>query len=80
MPFDLPEAESELVAGFMAEYGSVLFSLIMFAEYANIISMSFILIIVFSFNFDCFLFVIFIVCLIRCSLNRYKFDELMTNC
>ena len=34
IPYDLPEAESELVAGFIAEYSSVLFSLIIFTEYA----------------------------------------------
>jgi NADH-quinone oxidoreductase subunit H len=45
VPYDLPEAESELVAGFIAEYSPVLFSLIIFTEYANIISVSMIIII-----------------------------------
>jgi len=39
-PFDLPEAEGELVAGYFVEYGSVGFALFFIAEYANIILMS----------------------------------------
>ena len=39
-PFDLPEAESELVAGFMVEYGSTPYMLFMLGEYAAIVLMS----------------------------------------
>jgi NADH-quinone oxidoreductase subunit H len=38
-PFDLPEAESELVAGFMVEYGSTPYMLFMLGEYAAIMTM-----------------------------------------
>jgi NADH-quinone oxidoreductase subunit H len=38
-PFDLPEAESELVAGFMVEYSSTPYLLFMVGEYLNIVLM-----------------------------------------
>ena len=39
-PFDLPEAEAELVAGYNVEYSSMTFALFMLGEYANMIVMS----------------------------------------
>ncbi|ASD28051.1 NADH-quinone oxidoreductase subunit H [Brevundimonas diminuta] len=38
-PFDLPEAESELVAGYQVEYSSTPYLLFMIGEYANIVFM-----------------------------------------
>ena len=40
LPFDLPEAESELIAGYHAEYSAMKFSMFYIAEYSNMVTAS----------------------------------------
>ncbi|MBN9543260.1 MAG: NADH-quinone oxidoreductase subunit NuoH [Alphaproteobacteria bacterium] len=47
LPFDLPEAEAELVAGYNVEYSSIPFALFFLGEYANMILTSAMLVILF---------------------------------
>jgi NADH-ubiquinone oxidoreductase chain 1 len=51
-PFDLAEAESELVSGFMTEHSAVIFVFFFLAEYASIILMCILLSIVFLGGYD----------------------------
>jgi len=91
VPFDLPEAESELVSGYNVEYSSIGFTFFFLAEYSNIILMSSIIVILFlggwisifinlesSFFFSFkLLFVMFFFVWIRATLPRYRYDQLM---
>jgi len=79
VPYDLPEAESELIAGFITEHSTIYFSLILLTEYAGIIALTYLIILVFSIYPLPLVFTVYFICLIRSTLNRLKFDELMTS-
>lgn len=83
-PFDLAEGESELVSGFNVEYGGLKFALIFIAEYASIIWMSVILVLVFFCLSKSLLFMVFFVVVfiffflfLRASYPRMRYDVLM---
>lgn len=89
-PFDLAEAEAELVAGYNVEYSGMMFALFFLGEYANMLLLSIIFVIYFlagwlSFcglsGFILFIFKIIFITLIfiwiRATLPRYRYDQLM---
>nr|WRO44844.1 NADH dehydrogenase subunit 1 [Prothemus semimetallicus] len=83
-PFDFAEGESELVSGFNVEYSSGGFALIFMAEYANILFMSFMFVMMFMgadfISFMMFIYVVFISFLfiwVRGTLPRFRYDKLM---
>jgi NADH-quinone oxidoreductase subunit H len=91
-PFDLPEAEAELVSGYNVEYSAMGFALFSLGEYANMLMMSAINVILFFggwlsplkfFSGSSFFFgikICFFVILfvwIRAALPRYRYDQLM---
>ncbi|HEU5183205.1 MAG TPA: NADH-quinone oxidoreductase subunit NuoH [Gemmatimonadaceae bacterium] len=52
LPFDLPEAESELIAGYHTEYSAMKFSLFFIAEYSNMVTASALLVTLFFGGWD----------------------------
>nr|UAV89250.1 NADH dehydrogenase subunit 1 [Trithemis aurora] len=83
-PFDFAEGESELVSGFNIEYSSGGFALIFMAEYASILFMSMLFVVMFlGGNFYSFMFILklvmvsFIFIWVRGTLPRYRYDKLM---
>ena len=52
LPFDLPEAESELIAGYHTEYSAMKFSLFFIAEYANMVTASALMVTLFFGGWD----------------------------
>nr|UJG10814.1 NADH dehydrogenase subunit 1 [Ips subelongatus]UUG47523.1 NADH dehydrogenase subunit 1 [Ips subelongatus]UUG47588.1 NADH dehydrogenase subunit 1 [Ips subelongatus]UUG47640.1 NADH dehydrogenase subunit 1 [Ips subelongatus] len=83
-PFDFAEGESELVSGFNVEYSSGGFAMIFLAEYASILFMSMISVVVFLgadvFDFWFFFklgFIGFFWIWARGTLPRYRYDKLM---
>lgn len=89
-PFDLPEAEAELVAGYNVEYSSIIFAMFFLAEYGNMIMMSLLKAILFLGGWSfCAplphalvltlkgLIFCFLFVLVRATFPRYRYDQLM---
>jgi NADH-quinone oxidoreductase subunit H len=93
-PFDLPEAEAELVSGYNVEYSAMTFALFFLGEYANMLLMSTFSSVLFLggwlcpfFTFSLFGSVFFSIKILlgvvffivaRAALPRYRYDQLMT--
>jgi NADH-quinone oxidoreductase subunit H len=89
-PFDLPEAETELVSGFITEYSSMKYAMFFMAEYANMITVCAVTTTLFlgGWHGPAFLpgwfwfvakvyFLIFCCMWIRATYPRYRYDQLM---
>jgi NADH-quinone oxidoreductase subunit H len=89
VPFDLPEAETELVAGFHTEYSGMKFAYFFLAEYANMIVVSCMAVILFLggwkgpflpgvvwFLIKMALFIYFFIW-VRATFPRYRYDQFM---
>jgi NADH-quinone oxidoreductase subunit H len=90
LPFDLPEAESELVAGYHSEYSGMKFGMFFVGEYLGVTLISALIAVLFFggwlgpwlppivwFFIKLFLFICFFI-LLRASLPRPRFDQLMS--
>ncbi len=89
LPFDLPEADSELTAGFHAEYSGMKFGMFFVGEYLGIALVSAVITVLFMggwkgpllpeplwFAIKSFLFISFFI-LLRAGLPRPRYDQLM---
>jgi NADH-quinone oxidoreductase subunit H len=90
LPFDIPEAESELVAGFHSEYSGMKFGMFFIGEYLGITLISAMVVTLFFggwlgpaflppliwFTLKTFVFIVFFI-LLRASLPRPRYDQLM---
>ena len=85
-PFDLPEAEAELVAGYFVEYSSMSFALFFIGEYGALLVMSTLIVLLFfggwlPFNYLLLgikvCFIVFLFVWVRAAFPRYRYDQLM---
>ena len=90
-PFDLPEAEQELVAGYHTEYGGMRFGLFTMSEYINLITLSGLAVTLFLGGWHFFfwdglgpvwfilklLVLLFVFIWMRTTLPRLRYDQLM---
>lgn len=89
-PFDLPEAEHELIGGYHTEYGGMKFALFFLAEYVNILAVSSIAVTLFlggwhgPGNIPLLWFfvkvaaIVFFFMWVRATLPRFRYDQLMS--
>jgi len=90
LPFDIPEAESELVAGFHSEYSGMKFGMFFVGEYVGLVLISALITVLFFggwmgpilpplawFVIKVFFFIAFFI-LLRAGLPRPRFDQLMS--
>ena len=87
-PFDLPEAETELVSGFCTEYSSMKYAMFFMAEYANMVTVCAVTTTLFLggwhgpllpvLNFIVKVYTLMFICMwIRATYPRYRYDQLM---
>lgn len=92
-PFDLPEAEAELVAGYNVEYSSIIFAMFFLGEYTNMLLMATIMVLLFFGGWLPLIPILgfmpgvwlsmkviifcFLYILVRAALPRYRYDQLM---
>ncbi len=89
-PFDLPESEQELTAGYHTEYGGMKFAMFFMAEYINILAVSAIMVTFFfggwlgPFDIPILWFickiaiVVFLFLWVRATMARFRYGELMS--
>jgi NADH-quinone oxidoreductase subunit H len=88
-PFDMAEAEAELVSGYNVEYSSMTFALFFIAEYGTILLMSVLLVLLFLGGWKCYMdsrviyslkvvIILALFILVRAALPRYRYDQLMS--